>query len=367
MRINDPTATSRPMIPPTTTLPPRARRAASRCESIGRTVLLAAVLASTVSAPIALAGCSSAGSGTSGSNGADRQATPTRGIELAGDTALPPVDTAENDRTSAAAYEGVDARGIPHYATVELSSAATDLLRRAYGIEDPHRLYVSDSTDEGILKYDTQRKRCLTCYVNSYRIGYVSVRRPGETWDQAERRVRATSPSHFTGGMTPSSSSTADLDPAVRPLAEAMLRDARAAGYRLRVTATYRSPLREAFLMAEGRGRTHTLTSNHSYGRALDIVVDDGNRRNVHTRRDWIAFRRWVTRYRTPGGESFRVLGRLDHTWDWPHVELPSSTIGFGNIDKAIARARTCLAPGAAAPCNFPPHLPANLSHPLVQ
>jgi hypothetical protein len=327
-----------------------------------------AVLASTLSALLALTGCSSAGSNAAGSNDAVHQAASALGdLELPSGTALPPVDTARNTSPNAAAYEGVDARGIPHYATVELASTDADLLRRAYGIEEPHRLYVSDSTEEGILKYDTQRKRCLTCYVNSYRIGYVSVRRPAETWDQAERRVRATTPTYFTGGTTPSSTLTADLDPEVRPLAEAMLRDARAAGYRLEVTATYRSPLREAFLMAEGRGRTHTLTSNHSYGRALDIVVDDGDRGNAHTLRDWIAFRRWVTRYRTPSGESFRVLGRLDHTWDWPHVELPSSTIGFGSIDEAIARARTCLAPGAAVPCNFPPHLPANLSHPLVQ
>ena len=42
-------------------------------------------------------------------------------------------------------------------------------------------------------------------------------------------------------------------------------------------TATYRSPLREACLLAEGKGRAHTLTSNHSYGGALDIVNDDGN------------------------------------------------------------------------------------------
>ena len=119
--------------------------------------------------------------------------------------------------------------------------------------------------------------------------------------------------------------------------------------------------------MAEGQGRTHTLTSNHSYGRALDIVIDDGNRANEHTRRNGIAFRRWVTRYRTPSGESFRVLGRVDDTWDWPHVELPSSSIGFGTIDKALARARMCLAPGAAVTCNFPPHLPAGLGHALVQ
>lgn len=278
-----------------------------------------------------------------------------------------PSDTTPSDSPEAALYEGVDSRGIPHYATLTLSSADSDLLRRAYGIEDPHRLYVSDSTDEGILKYDTQRKRCRTCFVNSYRVGYLSVRRPAESWEEAERRVRNTPPRAFTGSALPSSASTADLDPDVRPLADAMLRDARAAGFHLRVMATYRSPQREAYLMAEGRGRTHTLTSNHSYGRALDIVVDDGNRGHARTKRDWIAFRRWVTSYRTATGVSFRVLGRLDSTWDWPHVELPSSTIGFGTIEEAIARARSCLAPQATTPCNFAPHLPAYLSHSLVQ
>ncbi len=333
-----------------------------------RVVLLVAALASTLPALLALAGCSSAGSSASRPSAARQRAAATRDdVQVTSDLVSLPADTTQDVSTNPAAYEGVDARGIPHYASVDLSSADADVLRRAYGIEDPHRLYVSDSTEEGILKYDTQRKRCLTCTVNSYRIGYVSVRRAGESWDQAERRVRVTTPTYFTGSPTPSSTSTADLDPDVRPLAEAMLRDARAAGYRLRVTATYRSPLREAYVMAEGRGRTHTLTSNHSYGRALDIVVDDGDRGSARTRRDWTAFRRWVTRYRTPSGESFRLLGKLDRTWDWPHVELPSSTIGFGNIDKAIARARTCLAPGAAVPCNFPPHLPAKLSHRLVQ
>lgn len=336
--------------------------------TLRRAALLAAKLTSTLCIPLALAGCSSGRASTSRASAAGQHAVSTRGeVQLASVLASAPVDTTPSGSTSAAADEGVDARGIPHYATVELSSADADLLRRAYGIEDPHQLYVSDSTDEGILKYDTQRKRCLTCYVNSYRIGYVSVRRPGESWDQAERRVRATTPTHFTGGTTPSSTSTADLDPDVRPLAEAMLRDARAGGYRLRVMATYRSPLREACLMAEGRSRTHTLTSNHSYGRALDIVVDDGDRGNAHTRRDWIAFRRWVTRYKTPSGESLRVLGRLDHTWDWPHVELPSSTIEFVSIDEAIVHARRCLAPSATVSCNVPPHLPATLIHPLVQ
>jgi hypothetical protein len=211
--------------------------------------------------------------------------------------------------------------------------------------------------------YDTERKRCRRCYVNSYRIGYVSVRRPGESWEQVERRVRATPAKHFTHGpLPPASTSTADLDPDVRPIAEAMLRAARAAGFHLRVIRTYRSPLREAFLMAEGNGRTHTLTSDHSYGRALDIVVDDGNRAHARTKRDWIAFRRWVTHFPTPSGESFRVIGAMDHSWDWPHVALRSSKSGFGSIEDAVAAAHACLAPVNPKPCDFEPHLPARLS-----
>jgi hypothetical protein len=265
-----------------------------------------------------------------------------------------------HDSEDPASYEGTDARGIPRYATEAFSTEDSTLLRRAYGIEDPHRLYISDSSEERILKYDTQRKRCRSCYVNSYRVAYVSVRRPEESWDDAERRVTTSPASAIVGGRRPASTSTSDLDPDVRPLAEAMLRAARAAGFRIRIKATYRSPAREAFLMAEGRGRTHTLTSNHSYGRALDLIVDDGNRGHARTKRDWIAFRTWVTRFRTPSGESFRILGRPDRSWDWAHVELPSSTLGFHTIDEAIAHAHACLRPGATIPCDFPPNLPRN-------
>jgi hypothetical protein len=102
------------------------------------------------------------------------------------------------DSDDARNYEGVDPRGIPHYATsLRLSREDADVLRRAYGIDDPHRLYVSDSTEEGLLKYDTQFKRCGGCYVNSYRVGYVSVRRPDETWDEA----RASGGAHTAPGI----------------------------------------------------------------------------------------------------------------------------------------------------------------------
>jgi hypothetical protein len=64
---------------------------------------------------------------------------------------------------------------------------------------------------------------------------------------------------------------------------------------------------------------------------------------------------------------SFRILGKVDRTWDWPHVELPSAEIGFGSIEEAVARGRACLAAGATTSCNFAPHLPAELGHPLVR
>jgi hypothetical protein len=267
------------------------------------------------------------------------------------------------DADDASAYEGHDEHDIPHYATRDFSPEEADVLRRAYGIEDPHRLYASDSTGEGILKYDTQVKRCRTCYVNSYRVGFVSVRRPGESWEQAERRVRATPAHNFTGYPHPAGNSLADLDPEIRPLVERMLADARAAGFTARVTATYRSPQREAFLMTKGGGRTHTLTSAHSYGRALDVVIDDGNRRHAATMAHWIAFRRWVTEHRTATGELFHILGTPDRTWDWGHVELPTEHVGFHTIDEAVARGRACLSPGATVQCDFKPNLPEHLLH----
>jgi hypothetical protein len=307
---------------------------------------------------VAIAACGNGGLQTPDS-GSKQNVTTTRDSSIA--------DESNGSRSDPASYEGVNSRGIPHYASeVILSKEDATVLRAAYGIEDPHRLYVSDSTDEGLLKYDTEVKRCLTCYVNSYRIGFVSVRRADESWDQAERRVRKGDKA-FAAGARPSSSSLADLDPEVAPVARRMIEDARRKGFQLRVVATYRSPLREAYLMAKRDGRTHTMTSNHSYGRALDIVIDDGNIARPSTRRDWVAFRRWVTNYQSPNGFSFRILGRADLTWDWPHVEVPSPDIGFGTIGEAIARGRACLAPESRTPCNFQPHLPPRLKDSGVQ
>jgi hypothetical protein len=250
------------------------------------------------------------------------------------------------------AYTGTDARGIPHYARRTFTGEERRLLRDTYGVEDPSRLYVSDSSEDGLLKYDTRVKRCRSCYVNSYRVGFISVRDPGESWEEAERRVRAMRPRDFTPAARASSSaSTVDLDPRIRAEMERMLADARRAGFALRVAATYRSPEHEAYLMAIGGGRTHTLTSLHSYGRAIDVVVGDGNIGRRATRTQWIAFRRWVTAYK---GDDFRILGTPERTWDWRHVEMPTASVGFRTIEAALARATAC----AGAGCDFAPTRP---------
>jgi hypothetical protein len=266
-------------------------------------------------------------------------------------------------------YAGTDARGIPRYARRTFTDEERRLLRDIYGIEDPNRLYVSDSTEDGLLKYDTRVKRCRSCYVNSYRLGFISVRRPGESWEQAERRVRAMRRRDFSAAERVSGNrSTVDLDPDIREDVERMLAEARRAGFALRVVATYRSPAHEAYLMAMGGGRTHTLTSLHSYGRAIDVVVGDGNLRRKATKAQWIAFRRWVSAYK---GDDFRILGTPERTWDWRHVEMPTGSIGFRTIEAALARARSCAGSAetaSASPgrrisrCDFAPHLPSRIA-----
>ncbi len=261
----------------------------------------------------------------------------------------------KRSKTDADSYSGTDARGIPHYLTRPVGDDGRRILRQAFGVVSASHLYVSDSTSAGLLKYDPEVKPCLTCYVTSYRIGYVSLRKPGESWDELQRRVRGLHRRSFRPSSLVASSSVSAMDPDVRHEVRQMLDAARGAGFRLRVVSTYRSPEQEAVLMAEGRGRTHTLTSLHSYGRAIDVSIGDGNLSNPSTRRSWIAFRRWVTGFR---GNDFRVLGTPDRSWDWAHVELPNARIGFRSIEDAINAGRACLARSSASVCEFPPHLP---------
>ena len=258
-------------------------------------------------------------------------------------------------RSPAERYTGSDSRGIPHYFAGHLSPDAADVLRRAFGVAVATHLYVSDSTPAGLLKYDPQAKPCAVCYVNSYRIGFISIRRRGESWEALERRLRTMSRRSFGKSSLIKSTSISVMDPAVQGEVSQMLDAAHRAGFRTHIISTYRSPEQEALLMREGGGRTHTLTSLHSYGRAIDVQIDDGRLGNPSTRRHWIAFRQWVTRFH---GNDFHVLGAADKSWDWTHVELPSDKIGFRSIDAAVAAGQKCLSDGSTRACEFRPNLP---------
>ena len=254
-----------------------------------------------------------------------------------------------------ARYSGSDDRGVPHYYKGDLSPDAISVLRRAFGVVATAHLYISDSSRAGLLKYDPQAKSCATCYVNSYRIGFISIRRRGESWEDLERRLRTMSRSSFPKSSLVTSTSVSMMDPSIQGEVAQMLDAAHQSGFRIHIVSTYRSPEQEALLMREGGGRTHTLTSLHSYGRAIDVRIDDGRLGNPSTRRHWIAFRQWVTRFH---GEDFHVLGAADKTWDWPHIELPSDKIGFRSIDAAVAASRKCLSDDSQRACEFQPNLP---------
>lgn len=264
---------------------------------------------------------------------------------------------ASNARSDALSYSGTDAHGVPRYFTGRLSAEERSLLRDAFGVVSASHLYISDSTNARLLKYDPKPKQCANCYVNSYRIGFVSIRRKGESWDNLERRTRTLIRSSFPASSLVTSNSVSTMDPDVQNEVRQMLDAARRAGFDLHVVTTYRSPEQEALMMSKGPGRTHTLTSLHSYGRAIDVKIGDGNVHNRSTRQRWIAFRVWVTRFR---GHDFRIIGAPDHTWDWPHVELPSERIGFGSVDAAIAAGRKCAPNPSLRACEFVPHLPGN-------
>ena len=245
-----------------------------------------------------------------------------------------------------ASYAGRDEAGVPRYVRRGFSEDERRRLREHFGIEDPTRLYLSDSTASGYLVYDTQRDPGAGRLVRSYRVGAVSIRRPGETWEQLERRLHRVRPADFPHSVREAETSIDSLAPEVRDHFARMLTDATAAGFRVRVTESRRSVERQAYLMVVGGGLTFTATSMHSSGHAIDVAVGDGNLKNPRTRARWIAFRRWVAGY---DAGRFRLIGTPDQSWDWPHIELADSSLGFPSVEALLlaaqARDLTCCDP----------------------
>jgi uncharacterized membrane protein len=234
-------------------------------------------------------------------------------------------------------YAGRDADGVPFYVERPFSLEERHLLREHFGIEEPGRLFLSDSTANAYLMYDTERDPGDGSLVHTYRVGAESIRREGESWEELERRIRSMKPAEFPTAVRKADTSLASLDAEARPAFRRMLREARRAGHRVRITESYRTPERQAYLLVRNDGLTFTATSKHSAGRAIDVVVGDGNLKRAWTRARWIAFRRWVERYE---GGRFRLIGEPGRSWDWPHVELAAGPPGYGSIETLLAAAR---------------------------
>lgn len=249
--------------------------------------------------------------------------------------------TGDASRVSPLAYAGYDRHGIPRYTRRTFNAEERRLLRDYFGVSEPARLYLTDSSAAARLEYDTRPKLCRACLVNSYIVGAPSLRRPGETWEELEHRVVRMRRHEFPEWTTEPSTGLSVLDPEVRTAFARMLADARRAGFPVQVVETFRSPLRSAFVYWIGRGRTRTITSVHSLGRAVDVVVWRGDPKRARVTPEWIRFRRWVTRY---DGGRFKLIGTPANTWDWPHVEYRGEDLGFHSIEEALAAARGCEA-----------------------
>ena len=235
-----------------------------------------------------------------------------------------------------ASYAGRDEAGVPRYIQRPFSTEERRLLRAHFGIEEPARLYLSDTTAGAYLNYDTERDPGAGRLVRTYRVGAPSVRLPGETWEELERRLATLRPSDFPGSAALADTALSSLAPDARPEFERMLTAARRAGHRVKVVETHRTAERQAYLLVAGGGLTFTATSKHSSGRAVDVVVGDGNLEHRRTRERWVAFRRWLTRYE---GGRFRLIGLPDKSWDWPHIELPGPD-GYRSIEALLLAAQ---------------------------
>jgi len=242
-------------------------------------------------------------------------------------------------------YAGRDEGGVPRYIPRAFSDDERRLLREQFGIEEPARLYLSDTLPGASLTYDSDWDQGERHLVSSYRVGAPSVRQPGETWEALERRLAATSPASFPAATHRPDRSLASLDSSVRPAFERLLASAGRAGFRVQVTESRRSAERQAYLLTLDGHLTHTATSRHADGFAVDVVIDGGDLRSPLTRKHWIAFRRWVLATRS---REFRLIGAADRSWDWPHIEYVTGPPAFHSVEELLAAARWCADTGAA-------------------
>jgi hypothetical protein len=242
-------------------------------------------------------------------------------------------DARPREDVEALTYAGRDAHHRPRYVQRAFTDEERTLLRDAFGIADPNRLWLPDSSADAVLRYDGAGGIAA-------RVGYRSWRRPGETWEDFVARIRRLDRRRWPAAARGSyHAGLRWLAPPERAAFQELLDSARAAGFTVRVAETYRAPERQAYLLAHGNGQTFTATSAHQYGRAADLLVGDGRIDTRAKMREWARFRRWVLSW---GQGRFRLVGTPWDTFDWPHVELAAPPVGFRSIDELLAAARQC-------------------------
>lgn len=143
----------------------------------------------------------------------------------------------------------------------------------AYGATDPSRVYQHN----GQWVYDTPN-RTADGRVPTHALSQApQVLRPGETWEQYERRVLSD-----TGAVAPPViRDLRVLDPAMATRVSLLQQMAARDGVRLDVSETRREQGRQEAYFRQGREGpgsgspiTWTLTSNHADGRAIDFIVN---------------------------------------------------------------------------------------------
>lgn len=143
----------------------------------------------------------------------------------------------------------------------------------AYGATDPSRVYQHN----GQWVYDTPN-RTADGRVPTHALSQApQVLRPGETWEQYERRVLADT----NAVAPPVIRDLRVLDPAMATRVSLLQQMAARDGVRLEVGETQRPQARQEAYFRQGREGptsgspiTWTLTSNHSDGRAIDFIVN---------------------------------------------------------------------------------------------
>jgi hypothetical protein len=148
------------------------------------------------------------------------------------------------------------------------------VLLQAYGIDDPTRLYLPDSSPGAILRYDLRlpAPSPLTGAPPAHaRVGYPSARRRGESWEAFALRVLRTPASAFPASARTTTRSLDALDDEARGFFGVLLADARRAGFAVRVAETRRTSERQAYLLgprAQPHAHAHLA---HMTGRAVDV------------------------------------------------------------------------------------------------